>query len=471
LSNDLVITKGDSAEFSELSLDFNPIHLDPIVARRSLFGATICHGVHILLKALEFIFCDRKKAITISKIKVVFRTPILTGQFFQVEYTEVIGRNLKINVFCKSIKSLTISLYLHDTITQFDNEFLITKGAHRSRELSFNQAAKVNGTLTLTFDKKKFKRLFPSLSKSISNIQAAEILSTTQVVGMKTPGYHSIFSQMNLTFNLKPTDLRHELRYQVTNSREDLSFIEISINGPSVEGTLIALYRPRPVEQASYAEIQTHIISKKFTKLHALIIGGSRGLGEVTAKIIAAGGGKSTITYSVGKSEAMEIQKEIEAGGGECDIHQLTVDKNTLIPRDFPKFNQLYFFATPKILKKRGTNFDQDLFNKYHDIYKQGFETICQSIILRKQRTAVLFPSTTLIEDPAPEFLEYVMAKKEGEAVCKYLDHSEYLKIIHPRLPKIKTDQTGALTKNKSYNAVDNILPLVRSLDKNDARS
>ena len=42
----------------------------------------------------------------------------------------------------------------------------------------------------------------------------------------------------------------------------------------------------------------------EFANVRALVIGGSRGLGEITAKIIAAGGGDVWITYRRGKEDA-----------------------------------------------------------------------------------------------------------------------------------------------------------------------
>ncbi len=38
-------TEHDVGEFSELSLDFNPVHLDPDYAKNSMFGQRIVHGI------------------------------------------------------------------------------------------------------------------------------------------------------------------------------------------------------------------------------------------------------------------------------------------------------------------------------------------------------------------------------------------------------------------------------------------
>jgi len=94
-----------------------------------------------------------------------------------------------------------------------------------------------------------------------------------------------------------------------------------------------------------------------------------------------------------------------------------------------------------------------------------GFESICQSIVHQKRNLAVLYPSTTAIDEPITELREYILSKKKGEDICDILNKSNYLKIIHPRLPRIETDQTSTFTGVKSHNAVEIILPLLKEMN------
>ena len=48
-----VFTSDDQLAFAELSGDFNPLHMDPILARRLLFGMQVVHGLHTLLWSLD----------------------------------------------------------------------------------------------------------------------------------------------------------------------------------------------------------------------------------------------------------------------------------------------------------------------------------------------------------------------------------------------------------------------------------
>ena len=40
--------------FSKYSGDYNPVHVDPIYARRSMYGEQVVHGVNTLLLSLDF---------------------------------------------------------------------------------------------------------------------------------------------------------------------------------------------------------------------------------------------------------------------------------------------------------------------------------------------------------------------------------------------------------------------------------
>ena len=43
----------DQHRFAQLSGDRNPMHVDPVAARRTLFGRPVVHGIHMLLRSLD----------------------------------------------------------------------------------------------------------------------------------------------------------------------------------------------------------------------------------------------------------------------------------------------------------------------------------------------------------------------------------------------------------------------------------
>ena len=43
-------TLEDQIEFVEISGDWNPVHVNPIAARRTIYGGVVVHGIHSLLE-------------------------------------------------------------------------------------------------------------------------------------------------------------------------------------------------------------------------------------------------------------------------------------------------------------------------------------------------------------------------------------------------------------------------------------
>src|SRR5438552_7424986 len=74
----------DQRAFARLSGDFNPVHQDPVAARRTVAGEPIVHGVHLLLRALEAHFESGRQASTVA-ISARFEHPAPIGDAITVE--------------------------------------------------------------------------------------------------------------------------------------------------------------------------------------------------------------------------------------------------------------------------------------------------------------------------------------------------------------------------------------------------
>jgi len=73
----------------------------------------------------------------------------------------------------------------------------------------------------------------------------------------------------------------------------------------------------------------------------------------------------------------------------------------------------------------------------------------------------VVYPSTAFIDHPEPGFAEYAAAKEAGEALCRSLEGRDF-RCLHPRLPRILTDQTNALIPLDTVDAIPVLLRLIR---------
>jgi acyl dehydratase len=69
----------DQARFAALTGDYNPMHMDPIAARRTMAGAPVVHGMHTLLWLLDRIATCNIHIDNVATIKASFRRMVHVG--------------------------------------------------------------------------------------------------------------------------------------------------------------------------------------------------------------------------------------------------------------------------------------------------------------------------------------------------------------------------------------------------------
>ena len=110
--------------------------------------------------------------------------------------------------------------------------------------------------------------------------------------------------------------------------------------------------------------------------IKVLIVGGSRGIGAITAKMLSIYNCDVTITYYKCKEEAYLIKNEIERPGRSIKVFQLDITKKSSLKKVSNVYKQVYFFATPKILKNSSPHFDEKLYCLFYSFYVEGLKNI-----------------------------------------------------------------------------------------------
>lgn len=454
-----IFTLDDQIRFAKFSGDYNPIHVDPLAARKTLSGQCIVHGMHLLLWCLESVL--GKEKLFISEVQVAFQKPVFLQELISCIW---VAEKNKILIFKEN--ALLTQIKIKTNLSNFKSNIEIQNNSFPSKkqpnELTFDQCKNMIDQKFEIFGEPELGiELFPILSKKIGSIVAIELAGLSQVVGMECPGLYSLYTSLNVKFRANRSD---NSSYSVINHDQRFNLFKIAVEGKSLEAEIEAFLRPPPVVSASIKTLKSQVKKDEFKNISALIIGGSRGLGEVVAKLIAAGGGDSVITYNKGESESKILQNEIRSYGGKCEVRQLTISKHSAVPCDINEFNQVYFFASPKIFGKRGQEYDLNLEKQFTDIYVHGFESICRSILQREISVTILYPSTIAIDEPIPALLEYISAKVQGEQISNDLNNNKLIKILTPRLPRLDTDQTMSMVKVASEDTVNVLLPLIREM-------
>lgn len=452
------LSDADSLQFARLSGDFNPLHVDPIFARRTQFGAAVAHGIHLVLKALDWaagvglVEPDR-----IQSLSVTFSNPVRAGTSVSVR--------LQRDVLSQRIRITAESAGLAAFSAHVDHGEQPSSEAHDLVSAPFQPAQpKVldfphgvvegdRGSLPLGTDPELMRSSFPHLRAQGGSRLVGALCATTRIVGMQCPGLHSIFAGLKL-HRAGASHRGESMEFRVQRVDPRFRRVLLSVEGAGYEGTLETFFRPPPVLQKSLAEVIALTPQRDFANQTALVVGGSRGLGELTAKILLAGGARVTVTYSMGKEEAQRICHEARLHDRYCDSLALDVvkplDEATSRVLREGAFTHLYYFASPRIQKGPAEGWDHRLFDLFATYYLRGMAEVSQQMAGSSgegHRGPHLFiPSTVFIDTCEPGFAEYCAAKVAAEALCGQLARRYASTFAAPRLPRMRTDQTVGLT-------------------------
>jgi len=207
----------------------------------------------------------------------------------------------------------------------------------------------------------------------------------------------------------------------------------------------------------------------EFAGVRALVIGGSRGLGEITAKIIAAGGGDVWITYHSGREDAERVTEEIRSAGFKCSYVRFDATASEELAGQCEiawKPNQLYYFATPPISLEKGDWFSPEKFHTYCRFYVNAFSSTVDSVRrLGGENLSVFYPSTIFLEQFQEHSTEYCAAKAAGELLCRHLEQLfPTVRVYAPRLERLKTDQTSGLMSIDADDSLPGMLSAIRAM-------
>jgi hypothetical protein len=446
----------DQLRFAAFSADANPIHVDEVLARRSMIGKCIVHGIHGLMYALESL--KKHSDIKVKSFEAKFLKPIpldtLIDLFWNAEKNKLIIAN-------KNIVFTSIAIEINEII-QKDYLFDLETGDPLTspRNLTLEQCQEFEEQkLVYRGDIISGQNLFPYFFKCYGESIAAEIASTSEIVGMEIPGLHSLFLSIKGMIHKKESNPF----YKILNCSR-FGVMQLVMKGQYLKCEIDAFYSRNSSQALKIQQVSKSIQSNEFNKVNALIIGGSRGLGELTAKIISCGGGNSTITYNSGRIDAEEVQQEITEWGGFCDIAQLNIADSFSLP--YQEYNQIYYFPTPKIIVEDPSNEETDVFQGYKLYYVDGFSNLLKIILEKNSKASIFYPSTTFANNPPKSFLSYVKAKLMGESLCREFEEKEGMRIFYPRLPRLPTDQTLGLVPEKFEDPMSVMYPIISRMQE-----
>jgi NADP-dependent 3-hydroxy acid dehydrogenase YdfG len=468
-------TLDNQHSFAALSGDWNPLHVDPLAARRSQFGRPVVHGMHLLLWSLEQLLPSGPTPLV--KLSCTMRNPVGIDEQVSCRLIDREQGRLRIVIEAGSNQCATVDF---ETGAMQGNPSFAdrTPDVRPSQDLQEQDLAHQHGVLPLEMSVASFGELFPRLSTILPAQQVAVVLATTRLVGMECPGLHSIYSELSLAFSpSSKTTPQEVLSWQVARYDERFKRLTISIAANGASGAITAMLRPGPQSQPTSAELRKSLShATQYADQRALVVGGSRGLGELCAKLLAVGGADVRLSYLRGRADAEAVVADIRASGGKANIFEYDILgandalANSLGGNWVP--SHVYYFATPPIFAAARGKFSSDLFAQFCQYYVDGFYSCYQAVRqLTSDSIKLFYPSTVAVETIFPNMGEYGAAKSAGENLCKYIelcDRKAHVKIA--RLPRLPSDQTLSLVQAETESPIETMLVFLGESPAEDVR-
>ncbi len=469
----------DQDVFARLSGDRNPMHMDVLAARRTQAGAPVVHGMHLLIWSLDAVLSENPDLCGVSRIRAQFQKFVLVGEPAAVELISIKANTVRWmvsvdgGVRCKFSASLTE--------VELSESCLDEQAAERpeSASVASMSAPAIPLELSLTGltgrkdaipvpAAEEIAALYPAAARGMGAIRMASLATTSTLVGMVCPGLHSIYGELSVEAAPLVAS-RGVLRSCVVDTDERFRTVSMEIEGGGWTGKVEAFLRTPPVSQPGMDALRGVFSTEAFSGVRALIVGGSRGLGELTAKLLAAGGAQTWITYRSGKSDAEQVAEEIRSAGGSCLAVQwsATSAPERMLEEMTEAPTQVYYFATPTIFRPQARLYQADRLQQFLSVYVDGFWALVQALRSRNPAVSFYYPSSIFVSERPAGMTEYSMVKAAGEILCA--DINEQLaptRVVVTRLPRLATDQTASITAVETESAVDAIAQVIRQMQQ-----
>ncbi len=444
------------------------MHMDAVAARRLLSGRQIVHGIHTLICAL-----DLWSGATAGPLQLNcnFANPVNVGDLVVFNHFVDAGGRVRLvasvdGLVCTEITIDTVSPDLSVIARSAVAPAVLQRIDTLAAPLDETPGSQVGDVIEIEAWPDPLAEQYPRAAALLGPQGLSALARLSFYVGMVCPGLHSVFSSVQFT-----TSTVHNTTLIVEVRKYDPRFrlFTVAFSG-ALAGELRAFLRPPPQPQPRMDDMLQRLSGQEFRGTRSLVVGGSRGLGETTAKLIAAGGGEVAITYARGQADAELVVAEINAAGrGSCRAAALDLQgRFDGAPGIEPtQLDAVYFFATPRIYVKRSEVFDRAAFDEFATFYLQRFHELCRWLDRheREQPLMVYLPSTVFISERPKGMTEYAMVKAAAEVLAEDLNRNlRNVRVLHTRLPRLATDQTASILKVPVESNLDVMLAVVRQM-------
>jgi acyl dehydratase/NAD(P)-dependent dehydrogenase (short-subunit alcohol dehydrogenase family) len=456
----------DQQRFAIVSGDRNPMHMDEIAARRTQAGGRVVHGVHIALWVLDELCAAGRVERLPRALAVQFKSFVFVGDLVNLTIARETAETLRAEVRSSGVLTTTVKIVLsgEPRASTRDVELEETVDATVPRDRRLEELRGDRGRLA-PIDAHAVGAAFPAAARVFGAERLASLVLQSTLVGMICPGLHSIFGGFEI--DVTDDEHTHGLRYAVASVDERFSMIETTVHGFGLHGTIVAFRRYAPVEQRTFRDVAECVPPDLFLGKTALVVGGSRGLGALTAKMFAAGGGHAIVTYRVGADEARAVVADIGAARASTIAYDAMLPPRSQTDALDRAIDFLFYFASSTIYRPKADVFVGSRFAEFCSMYVVGFGELVAQLQKRQpgRELVVLYPSSVFVTDHTRDMTEYAMAKAAGEMLCADINRfGRNVRAHVERLPMMLTDQTATVVPMETRDPLEVLLPIMHRL-------
>jgi hypothetical protein len=243
MSGSFSIGSLESLRFAECSGDFNPLHIDPVIAGRSRFGGTIVHGVHAFLRAVDIVLGATRKPAVFRSLRLKFHRPIPTDAPVDA-MAGVIGAKHSLQLSCRGQLAQKDTFEWAEGTEDSGVAGCQSPFRREPLKLTLEECGRAAGYVSTGFDGGLARHLLPSASQWLPAAQLGTILALSRIAGMECPGLNSLFFSCEGEFIHSACSTGQsgsDLSFHTIDTDERLSMVYIEVQSPSFRGRLQAI--------------------------------------------------------------------------------------------------------------------------------------------------------------------------------------------------------------------------------------